>query len=499
MTGQPLPNRGKTTFESNTGSYAPKTNSAPGAGAQLGSDASAQRDALYVEVTGTTCHINGERGHVAGLHRENGHLVGAFVALDERPAMLYATLGASSGDRNQHSEVLSAREIDRDEFDRITGIRVIREQMGWKFYPSSGYDQGAPSGEAEQFAAVRDAYARGSADAYNHAADLIHDLPEPTEALNGHVLRHPYGDWSVTVPDVAGYEMADKVLDVTSKKLRDYAAEGFTAAGSRYARALTENNAPERAAAAPPAGPLNDPPDGPWGTHNFNGDPVLEGGDTCPVCEGHGYGREIGPAAGGGTLHSGECLGCGGSGQLPNTGTTRICTFCAAEGHRDDCEVCGGHGRVRTTATGQPEVYVPGVGSMGRMFGPDTAPFDEFGTYDPPTMFRIEADALLGEQEQTALVETFHRTYGHVFTDHFLQTLYRDSDSSILIRCDDPGRGNEPWTESFEHFAHLLDAALNQDSGPTPSRRLTVYTDRHDDIRTDIHHTDSVHDTAGGR
>jgi hypothetical protein len=88
-------------------------------------------ETIYTEAMGTTCYINGERGTVTGLWSTCGHVTGAFVALDERPAMLYVMLGAKTGDRGQYHETTSAREIDREEFDRINGLDTLRRELGW--------------------------------------------------------------------------------------------------------------------------------------------------------------------------------------------------------------------------------------------------------------------------------------------------------------------------------------------------------------------------------
>lgn len=110
-------------------------------------------DTIYTEVTGTTCRVNGERGTVTGFMLEVGKKVGAFVKLDERSAMLYVELGAQvaacscgrpdlgldghhvqcnvTTGRSVHHEVTAAREIDRDEFDRITGLDEARREWGW--------------------------------------------------------------------------------------------------------------------------------------------------------------------------------------------------------------------------------------------------------------------------------------------------------------------------------------------------------------------------------
>lgn len=93
-------------------------------------------DTIYAEVEGTTCYINGERGIVTGVTRaadHNAHVrpVAAFVKLDERDAMLYLTLGSATDDRGVHHTVTAAREIDREEFDRINGLDTLRRNLGW--------------------------------------------------------------------------------------------------------------------------------------------------------------------------------------------------------------------------------------------------------------------------------------------------------------------------------------------------------------------------------
>lgn len=106
---------------------------------------------------GTTCYINGERGTIAtNLGGITGNITAAFVQLDERPAMLYVQLGdlvpvcscgsarADSNGRTWHNpqcnlttgrvveqEVLAVREVDRGEFDALTGIARLRREMGW--------------------------------------------------------------------------------------------------------------------------------------------------------------------------------------------------------------------------------------------------------------------------------------------------------------------------------------------------------------------------------
>lgn len=92
-----------------------------------------ERDAqrVYIETTGTTAIVGGERGTVTGVHRMAPHSwVGAFVKLDDG-RMLYVE-GTYAGNRRQYLTVTSSREIDRDEFDRITGLDQAREGMGWR-------------------------------------------------------------------------------------------------------------------------------------------------------------------------------------------------------------------------------------------------------------------------------------------------------------------------------------------------------------------------------
>lgn len=90
---------------------------------------------LYVEVAGTTCYVNGERGQVMYVRRGlglDGRAEAAVVALDERRAVLYVGLGASAGGRGQYSEVESVHEVTRDEFDQLMEIDVLRRELGWR-------------------------------------------------------------------------------------------------------------------------------------------------------------------------------------------------------------------------------------------------------------------------------------------------------------------------------------------------------------------------------
>lgn len=109
---------------------------------------------------GCTTYIAGERGVVTETHYaslgSNAALAGYFVRLDERPAMIYAAVGArvvgpcdcyvQFDADSPHTpqcrtlrdlatsnwyEIATSREIDRDEFDQITGLAQIRREMGW--------------------------------------------------------------------------------------------------------------------------------------------------------------------------------------------------------------------------------------------------------------------------------------------------------------------------------------------------------------------------------
>ncbi|WP_228941810.1 hypothetical protein [Nocardioides sp. Leaf374] len=91
-------------------------------------------DRLYVEVAGTNCYIAGTPGVVAEVVRDLDPRrvpCAAFVQLDLGP-MLYVTLGRAVGDREQWREVVVFRQIDRDEFDRLTELAQLRHEMGWR-------------------------------------------------------------------------------------------------------------------------------------------------------------------------------------------------------------------------------------------------------------------------------------------------------------------------------------------------------------------------------
>lgn len=106
-------------------------------------DTTTEQDRLYVETTGTTCYLAGQRGTVTGLHTHPAHgVLGAFVQL-EGPTdaagtylapgpVLYVELGAAEGDRGQWREATSWRVLDRDGFDQLTGLDTLRTELGWR-------------------------------------------------------------------------------------------------------------------------------------------------------------------------------------------------------------------------------------------------------------------------------------------------------------------------------------------------------------------------------
>lgn len=95
---------------------------------------------MYIESTGCNATVGEEHGTVVAFTRNRmdatgpvaRYLIdGAFVRLDDRRAMVYVELGEHVGDRSQYAEIIRWREIDRDEFDRLTGITEMRASMGW--------------------------------------------------------------------------------------------------------------------------------------------------------------------------------------------------------------------------------------------------------------------------------------------------------------------------------------------------------------------------------
>lgn len=89
---------------------------------------------IYAGTAGATCYLDGMRGRTTGFTFATiGHYVtGAFVERMDTAegGMYYAEFGGQrEGDRY---EVTAHRAIDRDEFDRLNGLDVLRAELGWK-------------------------------------------------------------------------------------------------------------------------------------------------------------------------------------------------------------------------------------------------------------------------------------------------------------------------------------------------------------------------------
>lgn len=85
---------------------------------------------IYTESMGTNCYLGETAGIVTGRFLAAGKVVGAFVKLDTG-GMAHVTLGPAMGDRGQWHEVVRWLIIDRDDFDRITGLDEARRDWGW--------------------------------------------------------------------------------------------------------------------------------------------------------------------------------------------------------------------------------------------------------------------------------------------------------------------------------------------------------------------------------
>ena len=96
-------------------------------------------DYVDARASGCNCVVNGEHGYVSGLLTEGPHVVGAFIAVPpehhtsgEPVRVMHATLGRHVGVKR---EVVSARFITRDEFDRLTTLDKLRRDLGWREWP----------------------------------------------------------------------------------------------------------------------------------------------------------------------------------------------------------------------------------------------------------------------------------------------------------------------------------------------------------------------------
>jgi hypothetical protein len=101
---------------------------------------SSEHPTIYTGHTGCNVEIDGEHGRVTGIHKDGKHVVGAFVhvppesSVHQAPGhMLYVALGRKVIDgAGERHEVLSARLIDRDEFDRLNTLDQLRRDLGWQ-------------------------------------------------------------------------------------------------------------------------------------------------------------------------------------------------------------------------------------------------------------------------------------------------------------------------------------------------------------------------------
>lgn len=90
---------------------------------------------------GGTTYIGGQRGVKRGLDRITPERVrGVFVRLDHPETgrmdvgdMLYIEVGAVPlGENGWYREIISSRVVDREQFDRMTGIADLRRDLGWR-------------------------------------------------------------------------------------------------------------------------------------------------------------------------------------------------------------------------------------------------------------------------------------------------------------------------------------------------------------------------------
>ena len=104
---------------------------------------------------GVITEVSGERGVIKHItHSRHGEPDGAIVRLDDRPVFVYVELGLRalictcgaeplrrehhhpqcdlmSNLSTYHREVIGWREIERDEFDQLTGVAALRSEFGW--------------------------------------------------------------------------------------------------------------------------------------------------------------------------------------------------------------------------------------------------------------------------------------------------------------------------------------------------------------------------------
>lgn len=86
-------------------------------------------DVVWTGSTPTNCTINGRHGQVTGVWPSHHRIDAVFVKLDDGP-MLHCPVVNVPGEDNKR-RVVSAREVDRDEFDAIIGADEFRRSCGW--------------------------------------------------------------------------------------------------------------------------------------------------------------------------------------------------------------------------------------------------------------------------------------------------------------------------------------------------------------------------------
>lgn len=104
---------------------------------------------MYVgdgSLTGLNCSIGGRHGMTTGVWRKNGHIDSVFVKLDEGPMLHCLVSRVPVGERGELRRVISSREVDRDEFDRIIGADEYRRDCGWRGLAPLGPDPDRSSG-----------------------------------------------------------------------------------------------------------------------------------------------------------------------------------------------------------------------------------------------------------------------------------------------------------------------------------------------------------------
>lgn len=88
-----------------------------------------------------TVYVGGQRGVLRGCDRITPErLRGVFVRLCHPETgrmdggdMLYVEVAAVPvGENGRHREIISTRVVDRDQFDRMTGITDLRRDLGWR-------------------------------------------------------------------------------------------------------------------------------------------------------------------------------------------------------------------------------------------------------------------------------------------------------------------------------------------------------------------------------